>query len=103
MSLFQVQLGRMRLYELTMVLNPSITEKQKTSFLDGIKKSLGDKVKIVKEEDWGQKPLAYKIKKQVAGIYHMLQFESDTGVKASFEKGLMREEEVLRHLLIRRK
>lgn len=86
-----------------MVLKPSLTEKQKELLLTNVKKSLGDQVKITKEEDWGQKPLSYKIKKEVAGVYYMIQFESETGVKKDYEPGLMRESGILRHLLVRRK
>ena len=86
-----------------MVLKPSLTDKQKTSLIDGVKKDLGDKVKVTKEEDWGQKPLAYKIKKEVAGVFYTIKFESETGIEKDFEKGLQREDEILRHLLVRRK
>ncbi|MBI2034645.1 MAG: 30S ribosomal protein S6 [Candidatus Levybacteria bacterium] len=93
----------MRTYELVLVLKPSLSEKERTKLLETIKTWLSD-FKVVKEEDWGQKPLAYKIKKEIAGYYQMLMIESEKGVPpVGFEKRLMEHENVLRHLLLRQK
>ena len=96
----------MRLYELVLVLKASTSEADRKKLLTGIKKSLGD-IKVAKEEEWGQKPLSYPIKKEAAGIYHMLQLEGDpstgSGLPAGFETGLIRNDNVLRHLLVRMK
>lgn len=93
----------MRLYELVLVLRPTLSEADRKKLLTSVKDSLKDFAKIAKEEDWGQKPLAYKIKKEVAGVYHMFQIESEKAIKNDFEKSLFSNDNVLRHLMIRRK
>ena len=99
----------MRRYELVLVLRPSLSEKERGKLLETIKdwfkpaSPQGGDFKISKEEEWGQKPLAYKIKREIAGYYHMLNFEGEQGLPAGFEKRLMEHEQVLRHLLLRKK
>ncbi len=92
----------MRLYELVLVLKTSLTDPQRKKLVEQVKDMLKN-VKIAKEEEWGQKPLAYKIKREFAGFYHLLHLESETGIEKGFEKKLVANENVLRHLLIRQK
>jgi small subunit ribosomal protein S6 len=92
----------MRLYELVLVLRPSLKEADRKKLLETVKGFLTD-VKFTKEEDWGQKPLAYPIKKENAGFYVQWKFESEVGVPAGFETRLIRNDDVLRHLLLRTK
>lgn len=92
----------MRLYDLVIVTRPSLSDAQKKKLLDSVKEFLKG-VKIVTEEDWGQKPLAYKIKKELAGVYHLFRLETDATVPQGLEKRLINDESILRHLLIRTK
>lgn len=92
----------MRLYDLVLVLKTSLSDADRKKFLDQVKGWLGD-MKVTKEEDWGQKPLAYSIKREVAGVYHKIELESENAVPKDFETRLLRNENVLRHLLIRTK
>ena len=91
----------MRIYELALVLESSLSQAKRKKTVDTIKSSLKD-LKITKEEDIGEKPLSYKIKKQDTGYYLDLLFEGEC-VPLEFEKKLLTNENVLRHLLIRRK
>lgn len=92
----------MRLYDLVVVMKPTLSEAQRKKFLDSVKDFLKG-VKVVKEEDMGQKPLAYKIKHEVAGVYHLFKLETENAVTPGVEKRLLNDENVLRHLLIRTK
>lgn len=91
----------MRLYELVLVLRPSLKDADRKKFLGTVKEWLKD-VKIKKEDDWGQKPLAYTIKKEAAGYYYQLMLEGENIAK-DFEQRLLRSDNVLRHLLLRTK
>jgi small subunit ribosomal protein S6 len=91
----------MRAYELVLVLKTSLSESQQKKVLESIK-SLLKGVKTVKENIMGQKPLAYPIKKEMAGVYIDWTFEMET-IPQDLEKKLLVNENVLRHLLIRRK
>jgi len=91
----------MRVYELVLVLKASLSESQQKKLIDTIKGWLKG-LKIVKEEQLGQKPLSYPIKKEIAGVYVDWSFEMET-IPSDFEKKLFANEDVLRHLLIRKK
>jgi small subunit ribosomal protein S6 len=100
----------MRKYELALVMRPSLKEADRKKFLETIKEQLG-KVKIAKQNDWGQKALAYVIKKEDAGYYIMLELEAEDPkgteqqdvIPADFETRLIRNDSVIRHLLLRTK
>lgn len=92
---------KMRLYELVMILKSSLSEKEREKLLETIKGWLKD-VKIIKEESLGQKPLAYKIKRELSGVYHKIEMEAEN-IPADFEKRLNTSENILRHLLLRKK
>jgi len=91
----------MRTYELVFVVKPSIKEADRKKLVEQVKDWLGE-IKITKEEDWGQKALAYPIKKQDSGHYFMMQLEGET-FPAGFETRLIQNNNILRHLLLRTK
>jgi small subunit ribosomal protein S6 len=92
----------MRLYDLVVVTRPSLNDTQQKKVLDTVKGFLKD-VNVASEESWGQKPLAYKIKKEIAGVFHFLKLETEKSVPTDFEKRLINEENIIRHLLVRTK
>jgi len=92
----------MRTYELALVMKASVKEAERKKLLATIKEWLKD-IKIIKEHDWGQKALSYQIQKEDAGHYYMLELASETGVQGDFEQRLIRNESVIRHLLLRTK
>ena len=91
----------MRTYELVLILKPSLNSAQRQKIIETVKAWLKN-VKITKEDEWGQKPLAYAIKKEVSGSYLDLHFEAEM-VADDFEKKLLANKDVLRHLLLREK
>ena len=92
----------MRKYEFTFVLRTSTKEADAKKFFETAKGWLGD-IKVVTEEDWGQKPLAYPIQKETAGHYYSWHLETEGSVPTDFETKVFRNENVLRHLVLRTK
>lgn len=90
----------MRVYEFVLVLRP-VPEADRKKILETIKGWLKD-VKITSEKEMGSKALKYKIKKELTGFYYDFEFETDM-IPADFEKRLVTNENVLRHLVIRKK
>ena len=89
----------MRKYDLVLVLKPSLKEAEQKKVLATVKDWLG-KVKVTKEDQWGQKALSYPIKKEVAGVYVNVFFESEEAVAKDFEKKVIENDNILRHLLL---
>ncbi|MBI2032269.1 MAG: 30S ribosomal protein S6 [Candidatus Levybacteria bacterium] len=90
----------MRLYELVLVLKSSLKDADKKKTVDSIKEALG-KVKFQKDNEMGQKPLSYPIKKEVSGYFLALSFEGEN-IPSDFEKNLINNDNILRHLLLRK-
>lgn len=92
----------MRSYELVLVIKTALSETQRKKLVDTIKGWFKDG-KVTKEDSWGQKVLSYPIKKEDSGFYVLLSLESEVGVTPDFEKKILQNENVLRHLLVRKK
>ncbi len=90
------------MYELVVVFRPSLKEADRKKLQENIKTWLKE-VKITKEDDWGQKPLAYQIKHESAGHYYFWQLEAEAGVPTDLEKRIVENDSMLRHLLLRTK
>ncbi len=88
-------------YELTLVLpanNEKLTTEIKKLVKDFVTKSKG---KIVKEESWGIKELAYPIQKQTQGLYEFYLLELDTQAQPKLHRLLNLQEGLLRYLFVR--
>lgn len=91
----------MRAYELVLVLKTSLSEANRKKLLETVKELLKG-AKIIKEDSLGQKPLSYSIKKELAGFYVDISFEMKEEMPKDFEKKLSVNENILRHLLLRK-
>lgn len=96
-----IRLWSMRAYELILITKPSLTDALRKKLITGVKTLLKD-LKIVKESEIGKKALAYKIKREAEGYYFNFTLEGEN-VPSDFEKKLLENESVLRHLLLRTK
>lgn len=68
----------MRKYELMLIINPEQTEEERTILMNDIKGELtSSKAKIIGEDIWGAKDLAYKIRWSRTGYYLLFTLESD--------------------------
>lgn len=94
-------LETMRVYELVLIVKGSLTEALRKKLITGVKTLLKD-LKIVKENEVGLKQLAYKIKREDNGFYFDFVLEGEN-VPVDFEKKLLENDNILRHLLLRTK
>ncbi len=89
-------------YLLTLVLKPDMDEKERKTLLDSmVKKFLGEDGKVEMMDLWGNKDLAYPIKKQTKGFYAHYEIQSDPKNAKGLDKILKVEEDILRYLLVR--
>lgn len=89
----------MKKYKLILILKSTLSQAERKKFLEGLKGWLVN-LKIIKENEWGQKPLAYSIKKEVSGFYIELELEGEN-IPSDLEKKIITADNVLRHLLLR--
>ena len=90
----------MKTYQLVLVLKTSLSEANRKKFVETVKSWIGD-AKFTKEEEWGEKVLAYVIKREKLGFFHNFIFEVKSELAKDLEKKVLASDNVLRHLLLR--
>ena len=89
----------MRNYELILILNPELTSDEQKVLLDDIKDELkSGKAKIVSEDDWWVRDLAYKIKWSKKGHYLLLKLESEWNKFFDITKSFNIKKDIWRHM-----
>lgn len=92
----------MNKYEIMFIVRADITEDEVKATVQSFEKVLTDMgAKIVNSKDLGQKKLAYEIKKQVRGFYHLLNVECESKAVKEFDRKALIDEKILRHLIIK--
>lgn len=93
----------MEKYELTIVLPAKSTAAKKKSAQDLVTKLLDVfKGKVTSSNDWGELDLAYKVKKNLSGVFLYFELELDRSKAPSLGEKLKLEESIIRHLLLRK-
>ena len=89
-------------YETVFILTPVLSEDQVKEavkkYSDLITNAGG---KIVCQENWGLKKLAYNIKKKSTGFYQLIEFEAEGSIIKDYEVAFKRDERVLRFLTVK--
>lgn len=97
--------GDERTYELTFLLPADLETSALTEQFDQVKNQLKkSKAKILSEEEWGKKELAYAIKhagkKHHEAVYYHWQIEMPSQQAQALDKYLNLNPQVIRHLLV---
>ena len=90
-------------YETVFILTPVLSEAQTKEAVDKFKAVIeaDGESKIVNEELWGLRKLAYPIQKKSTGFYAMLEFKANPSMIATLETQFRRDERVIRFLTFR--
>jgi small subunit ribosomal protein S6 len=87
-------------YELLYIVHPDLegtTDKVMEKIAGFVTKTDG---KIISQEDWGKRKLAYKIAKNDFGVYVLVQFSTESTKLREIERGLRLSEEIMRSMII---
>ena len=88
-------------YETVFITTPVLSESQMKETVDKFKKILtGDGARIVHEENWGLRKLAYPIQKKSTGFYYLIQFEAEGTIIPKLEIEFKRDERIIRFLTV---
>ena len=89
-------------YELMVILDPEIDERQVAPKLDGFLKVItGDGGTIENVDIWGKRRLAYEIQKKNEGIYAVVNFTAEPATAKELDRQLGLNESVMRTKLMR--
>ena len=89
----------MNRYETVFIMTPVLSAEQVAETVSKFRAFVTDKGgKIVHEDAWGLRKLAYPIQKKSTGFYHLMEFEADTNIILPFETEFRRDERIIRFL-----
>jgi small subunit ribosomal protein S6 len=89
-------------YETVFILTPVLSDDQAKEAAKKFKKTITDLGgKIVNEEHWGLRKLAYPIQKKTTGFYHLIEYAGEgQEIVNQLELTFKRDERVLRFLTV---
>ena len=89
-------------YETVFILNPVLSETQVEEavqkFIDIVKAQKG---KMISQENWGLKKLAYPIENKKSGFYHLFEFAAPHEAIEPLETEFRRDERIMRYLSVK--
>lgn len=90
-------------YETVFIMTPVLSDDQMKETVQKHKKNLEKSgVKVIHEENWGLRKLAYPIQKKSTGFYYLIEFEPENAqVIKDMELAFKRDERIIRFLTIR--
>lgn len=92
----------MNRYEAVFIINPVLSEEKAKEavkiYVDDITKSGG---RVLYNEFWGLRKLAYQIQKKSTGFYNLIDFESEGEFIQGLEVALKRDERIMRFLTVK--
>ena len=92
----------MPLYESVYIARPDISATQVETLTADMTKILEENGgKVTKEEYWGLKSLAYRIKKNRKGHYSLMNIDAPAAALTEMERNMRLHEDVLRYMSIR--
>lgn len=90
----------MRKYELMYILKTNVEDEAKEAIINKVKSIIDAEGKVEKVDVWGNKKLAYEIKKVKEGYYVLVNFEAAVDVPKEIERNLRITEGVLRYMIV---
>lgn len=99
----------MREYELMVVVVPQLADEDLTGTLDQVSGYIaqagGEVAKVLKENPWGRRRLAYPIRHNSQdvrdGFYAVYQFRGEATSITDLERNLRLNDKLLRHIVVR--
>ncbi|MBS2099249.1 30S ribosomal protein S6 [Carboxylicivirga linearis] len=86
-------------YETVFILTPVLSDVQMKEAVEKFKGLITENGgKIVNEENWGLRKLAYPIQKKSTGFYQLFEFDAEPDFVAKLETAFRRDERIIRFL-----
>ena len=89
----------MNRYETVFIMTPVLSTEQVAETVEKYRALIADNGgKILHEDAWGLRKLAYPIQKKSTGFYHLIEWEAEGSAVRPFETEFRRDERILRFL-----
>ena len=90
------------MYDLMLLLSPTAPEEQRAKILSDVEgKITAAQGQVERQDDWGQRPLAYRIRHQPDAEYHLLQFTAPPSLIETLSHDLRITDGVVRFRVIK--
>ena len=91
----------MRIYETIFILDPTLDDHTIQKEIKKIEDLITNlKGRIIKTEKWGNRRLAYPIRKKLQGYYTLIYFEGEGNLLTELERAYKLNESCLRYLTV---
>jgi len=89
-------------YETVILFDPELPEERRKEFLAKVAGVIGSyQGEVLKQDDWGNRKMAYQIRKKVNAFYTFLLYTGNRGVVEEVERNIKIFDGILRHLTSR--
>ena len=89
-------------YELMMIVDPSLSDEERTAKIEAVKSVLEKAgTKIIQEDIWGDKKLAYKINKKDRAFYILYTLEMDGTKITEISKEINLNRSIWRYMFVK--
>jgi small subunit ribosomal protein S6 len=96
------QEARAPIYDLMLLLSASAPEEERARVLSEVESAIaGDGGSIDRNDDWGMRPLSYRVGHQAEAEYHLLQFTGSPSLLESLSHSLRIADAVVRFRIIK--
>lgn len=93
----------MRQYETVFLISPNLEEEETTKIINQISGIISkEKGKLIQEDRWGKRRLAYPIKKFEEAFYVFFHYEGDSNIPFELERRFKQTEAILRFLTVKK-
>ena len=90
-------------YEIMFIVKATLDESTLKKLTTDVQKLITDnKSKVIEFKDMGRKKLAYPINKEVSGFYYLMNAEANHEAIREFDRRLRINENILRHLILKK-
>ena len=91
----------MRKYETIFILDPDVKDQARTDLFDRVKNIIAKENGILLDfDEWGNKKLAYEIKKKLRGFYVCITYGGTGPLIKEFERNLRLSDDVLKFMTL---
>jgi small subunit ribosomal protein S6 len=91
-------------YDLVLLLDPQAEDSARAKIVADAIEAIKAQGELVRQDDWGERPLAYPIDRKASADYRLLQFHvSQTALLEGLDRTLRITDGVLRHRIIKLK
>lgn len=90
-------------YEIMFIVKSTLDESTLASITKEVQGLINNNnSKVIEFKDLGRKKLAYPINKEVSGFYYLMNVEASKDVIQEFDRKLRINENILRHLILKK-